>query len=79
MSPAGIVGLVDRRPFEPFRIFLMDGSTYEIRHPKLVMVGQRSMVVGIAKENGERPVDDRMATMSLLHVVRIEPVEAPAE
>jgi hypothetical protein len=27
------------QPFEPFRIVLTDGATYDIRHPDLLWVG----------------------------------------
>ena len=36
-----------KRPFEPFRIEVSDGTVYEIRHPELVMVGLGSLIIGI--------------------------------
>ena len=37
MSPADVLEALRRRPFEPFRIQVSDGSTYDVRHPELVL------------------------------------------
>ena len=47
MAPQDIEEAVRRRPFAPFRITLTEGSTYEVRHPELCMVGRRAVVVGV--------------------------------
>ena len=68
-----------RQPFEPFRIVLTTGATYDIRHPDLIMVGRRSAIIGIVNEpNGT--VYDRTFKVDLLHVVGIEelPVHPPS-
>jgi hypothetical protein len=65
-----------RQPFEPFRLVLTTGSTYDIRHPDLIMVGERSAIVGIAKDAAAKAYD-RTIKVDLLHVVGIE--ELPAQ
>jgi hypothetical protein len=60
-----------RQPFKPFRVVLTTGATYDIRHPDLIMVGRRSVVLGIAKDPGGT-VYDRTYQVDLLHVVGIE-------
>jgi hypothetical protein len=67
-----------RRPFEPFRIHLTDGTTYEVRHPELVLVGRRSMVVGVSDVEQQPVVYDRYTTVALVHIVRLEPLAATA-
>jgi hypothetical protein len=64
-----------RQPFEPFRVILTTGATYDIRHPDLIMVGHRSAVIGVANEP-TGAVYDRTVKVDLLHVVGIE--ELPA-
>ncbi len=67
-----------RQPFEPFRVVLTTGATYDIRHPDLIMVGRRSAVLGISNEPNET-VYDRTLKVDLLHIVGIEdlPVAPP--
>ena len=64
------------RPFAPFRIQLNTGDIIDVRHPELVMVGKRSAIIGIT--NDPTPRYDRAVTVALLHIVRLEPLDAPA-
>jgi hypothetical protein len=41
---------IKQRPFIPFRIVLTEGTSYEIRHPELIMLGKRGAVIGLAKK-----------------------------
>ena len=63
-----------KRPFEPFRLCLTDGTVYEIRHPDLVMVGLQRLLVGVPAE-GREGIFQRYDVVSLLHVVRLEPLQ----
>lgn len=77
MPPEDVLEALKRRPFEPFRIHLSDGTVYEIHHPDLVMVGLRSLVIGFAASNGRpEPLYERYTTVALSHVVRLGPSEA---
>lgn len=58
-------------PFEPFRLVLTTGATYDIRHRDLIMVGRRSAIIGLTNQPN-RTVYDRTITVDLLHVVGIE-------
>jgi hypothetical protein len=68
---------MDIRPFAPFRLFLTDGTTFDVRHPELFMLGRRSAVVGLAAEPDQKHYD-RWTTIDLLHVMRTEPLTASA-
>jgi hypothetical protein len=60
-----------RQPFIPFRVILTTGTTHDIRHPDLIMVGTRSATIGLTNdENGI--AYDRTTIVDLLHVVGIE-------
>jgi hypothetical protein len=67
-----------RQPFEPFRLVLTTGETFDVRHPDLIMVGRRSAMIGITNEPGGT-VYDRTFKVDLLRVVGIEelPVSSP--
>jgi hypothetical protein len=68
---------VRQRPFIPFRIVLTEGTSYQIRHPDLIMVGKRSAVVGLAKDP-EADFYDATILVDLLHIVRLEPIDTAA-
>jgi hypothetical protein len=55
-----------RQPFQPFRVTLTTGSTYDIRHPDLIMVGRRSAVIGITNDS-KGQVYDRTLKVDLMH------------
>jgi hypothetical protein len=59
------------QPFEPFRVILTTGATYDIHQPDLIMVGRRSAIIGLTNEP-TGAVYDRTVKVDLLHVVGIE-------
>lgn len=75
MRPQGIVDLLHRTPFEPFRLYLSDGAVFAVRHPKLAMVGRSTVLVGIAAPDSPEPVFDRFVNCSLMHITRTEPID----
>ncbi len=76
MPPEDLWERLRKQPFEPFEIHLTDGTTYEVRHPQLVMVGRRSAVVGVSDLEEQPPFYDRATTVALVHIVRLEPIAA---
>jgi hypothetical protein len=75
MAPQQLQDILRRKPFEPFRLVMTDGTGYEIRHPDLLWVGQRSAMVGFTGESGQT-FYERSVKVDLLHVIRLEPLEA---
>src|SRR5262245_10151485 len=79
MAPQELRDALRQQPFEPFRIVMTDGAAYEIRHPDLLMVGQRTATIGLTGQPGH-VFYERTVKVDLLHVIRIEPLEAaPAQ
>jgi hypothetical protein len=78
MRPEDIRAFLKETPFQPFRITLTDGRTYEVRHPELAMVGRASIVIGLLAGNKPEPVYDRFVTVLLLHIMQVERVEHAA-
>jgi hypothetical protein len=65
------------RPFEPFRLYLTDGTTFDIRHPELFMLGRRSVIIGLAAKPEQKHYD-RWTTVDLFHIMRTEPLPPAA-
>jgi hypothetical protein len=75
MRPEDIRDFLQRKPFQPFRLTLTDGLTYEVRHPEMAMVGRSIVAIGMPAPNDPGPVFDRLVTVSLLHIMQVEPSE----
>jgi hypothetical protein len=79
-----IIDARQTKPFHPFRIYVSDGSTFDVRHPEMLMVTEHSVVVGLAG-NGrsgtstpEYPAIERHTVVDLLHITRIEEIDTPS-
>lgn len=78
MRPDDILRPLLRQPFEPFRLCVVDGATYEIRHPDQVVVERSTVHIAGAVANLPRPLVERDVIVALLHISRLEPIEAVA-
>lgn len=76
MRPEELLEELRRRPFAPIRMHLTDGTVYDIPHPELIMVGRGKVLVGTAAI-GQPGVFERYDAVSLLHIVRLEPLLPP--
>ena len=75
MRAADVLVWLQAAPFQPFRICLNSGRSYDIHHPEMLRVGRSS--VNVYSFIGE-PTDpyEQMEMVSLLLIERIEPLEA---
>ena len=73
MAPEEVRETLRQQPFEPFRLVTTDGTGYEIRHPDLLWVGRRSVMVGLTGDPGQT-FYERAVRIDLLHVMRLEPL-----
>jgi hypothetical protein len=67
MPPEDIEKKIRKTPFTPFRPYLTDGTVYEVRHPELVLLGRRSLVLGLASDPGQT-LYERTVDVDLLHI-----------
>ena len=74
MRAAVIKESLSRRPFEPFRIRLSSGDTFDVRHPENALMVRAGVYVAAPDEKGELP--ETATCCSLLHVAAIEPITA---
>lgn len=64
--------LLSNVPFVPFRLYLSEGNTLDIRHRELVLPGRQYFVVGIPEaDRAELPLD-RFQMVFYMHVSRVE-------
>jgi len=76
MRSEDILEYVRKRPFQPLRVTQTDGQTYEVFRPEMIMVGRNSVLLGIPRPKDTKLVFNRLITVSLLHIMQIEPLEA---
>lgn len=67
--------LLTAQPFQPFRIVMSSGETYEVKHPEMAWLTRTNIFVGL--DETRLGVPARFKICSLLHVTAIEPIEAP--
>ena len=68
---------LDAEPFVPFRLCLSDGSSYQIQHPDQALVTTWSVEVGVPEQRPpESRIYQRIAHCSLLHIVKVEKLQA---
>jgi hypothetical protein len=74
MPPIELQQLLRRQPFAPFRIYMADGSSYDVRRMEMCMVGLATATVGFPS-SADSTLYDRTMILSLRQVVRVEPLE----
>jgi hypothetical protein len=62
--------ILRREPFEPFRVVMSSGESYNVMHPEMALVSARSLVLAIPDPS--RAEGERFAFCSYLHVAHIE-------
>ena len=72
MSPESIQKRLLQHPFQPFRIFLSDGSAYEVRQAEMALVLEREIIIALPKPGQE--IARRAVSCDPLHITRIEPI-----
>jgi hypothetical protein len=66
-----VLAFLRAQPFQPFRLRLSEGLTYEIHHPDMAIVTPSAIHVGVPGSNG---LASRVVVVSLIHVIQIEPL-----
>jgi hypothetical protein len=74
MTYRNLMEWIESEPFVPFRINLTDGRSIDIPYPTLIWPGRRTVMVGFPDNPEEPDVPERHQTISLMHIVSIEPL-----
>jgi hypothetical protein len=77
MTPQEVLNYLQAHPFRPFCIRMNSGRSFEIRHPEMVQVGKRDVLIfTFVSESPD--IYDRWDNVSLLLIESISPLEASA-
>jgi hypothetical protein len=72
MRPEELKIILGKQPFTPVQFYLTDGMTYDVLHPDQILVDRATIHIGVNPDPGGVP--DRVDFVSLLHLVRVEPL-----
>ena len=72
MRPDAILELTRARPFEPFRVHLSDGVSYEIHHSDMAIVQRSKIIIGVPGPDGPDGPAERTVNCALVHITRTE-------
>jgi hypothetical protein len=75
MRPDDILEYLKRRPFQPFRVTLTGGETFDVSHPEMAIAGRSVVAVGVRPTSGNPLMADVVATLALIHITKIEPLQ----
>ena len=66
-----------RQPFQPFRVFLSDGRTFDVRHPRTNLLAQTFIKIGIPEPNSTDPwICDYTEFVPLTQITKVEPLSS---
>jgi hypothetical protein len=68
--------MLSRRPFQPVRLTLSSGQTFDIRHPETALLTRTSILIGIDVADDGVPAEFKI--ISLMHVTSLEPLTIQA-
>ena len=75
MTSQEVLNYLQVQPFRPFRIRMNSGRAFDIRHPEMVRVGRRDLLIfTFASDSPE--VYDRWENLSLVLIESLAPLEA---
>jgi hypothetical protein len=61
--------MLRQQPFKPFRIYMSDGSSYDIKHPEVAWLTRYYIEVAIDEKDG---IPDHGVRCDILHITRVE-------
>jgi hypothetical protein len=77
MPPDQIRQLLLRKPFEPFRLYVLETTTYEIERPEWVILGKAVVLLYFPAAGQFPSAWRRRVVIALLHVSKLELIEPP--
>jgi hypothetical protein len=69
--PETIQERLREKPFRPLRLVVSEGLRYDIRHPDLVLVGERDLIIGSPSASNPS-LYDQTTRVAMVHVVALE-------
>jgi hypothetical protein len=68
---------LEREPFQPFRFYVLELTSFEVRHPEFVLLGTRSLDLHRPATHLPSGTTPHAITIALLHITRLEPLFVP--
>lgn len=68
--------MLARRPFQPVKVTLSSGESFEICHPEMAMLTRTSLLIGVDVAPDGVPAEFKI--LSLLHVASMGPLSPRA-
>ena len=65
--------LMEARPFQPFKIHMSDGATYEVPNHEAAFVTRNYLEIGRDQDSDKIP--GRMVKCSILHITPVEELQ----
>jgi hypothetical protein len=62
--------ILHRRPFEPFRVVMSSGESYNVVHPEMAFVTAKTLILALPEPSA--PEGERLAFCSYLPIAHIE-------
>lgn len=62
--------ILHKTPFEPFRVVMSSGESYNVMHPEMALVTAKSLILAFADPSTSD--GERLAFCSYLHVAHVE-------
>ncbi|HJT76963.1 MAG TPA: hypothetical protein VJ739_07140 [Gemmataceae bacterium] len=70
--------ILHQKPFQPFRVVLKDGRSYEVRYRDLAALRGPTITIGTPTPGQEDPFADHLYNMDLADIIRVELLDRPA-
>lgn len=71
MRTTEIESKLRQRPFVPFRLCMTDGTSYEARHPEMILASRTIIALAIHKLRARQP--EGVVFCDPVHIIRTEP------
>ncbi len=72
MKAEEIYRFLQPKPFQPVRVRLKDGQSYEIRFRELAIVGMTFLDIGIPEANETQPIYDSVVRVPVEDIIHLE-------
>ncbi len=77
MTGKELLGLMQRRPFRPFRMTLSTDENFDVTHPDQMIVTPTLAALGIGSHKDMPKLVDRIIWIDVQHIVHVQPIDSP--
>lgn len=70
MTAETLKNFLHRKPFEPLRIKMSSGESYEIPHPEMALLTKAGLIICLPDQQGDP--SEKIEFCSFLHIASVE-------